>query len=74
VIEATKLDGQSFYVSPHQIESIEENPDTVLIMISGRKIIVRESASDVIERIVDYRKELGTQDTMSKTPKTDEGS
>ncbi|MCL1818581.1 MAG: flagellar FlbD family protein, partial [Spirochaetaceae bacterium] len=32
MIRVTRLDGKVYYVNPHHIEYIEENPDTHLVM------------------------------------------
>ena len=42
MIEVTRLDGKTYYVNPHQIEYIESNPDTTMIMQSGKRLLVRE--------------------------------
>jgi flagellar protein FlbD len=59
MIEVTRLDGREFYINPHQIEYIELNPDTTLIMLSGKRLIVREDYQVVLERIIAYRREIG---------------
>ena len=59
MIEVTRLDGRTYYVNPHQIEYIESNPDTTLIMLSGKRLVVRESYDEISERIVSYRKLIG---------------
>jgi flagellar protein FlbD len=59
MIEVTRLDGKVFYLNPHQIEYIECNPDTTLIMLSGKRLVVRESYEQVSERIVGYRRLIG---------------
>lgn len=59
MIEVTRLDGKVFYLNPHQIEYIECNPDTTLIMLSGKHLVVREEYLTVFKRIVEYRKLIG---------------
>jgi flagellar protein FlbD len=59
MVEVTRLDGTVYYVNPHQIEYIETNPDTTLIMLSGKRLIVREDYQSLLHRIVDYRKLIG---------------
>jgi flagellar protein FlbD len=59
VIQVTRLDGKEYYINPHQIESIETRPDTTLLMLSGKYVVVREAVEDVIERIVAYRRRIG---------------
>jgi len=58
MIKVTKLDGTEYFVNPHQIESIEIRPDTILVMLSGKTLIIREEADDVLEKINAYRKRL----------------
>jgi flagellar protein FlbD len=59
MIEVTRLNGVVYYVNPHQIEYIETNPDTTLIMLSGKRLVVREDYQSVFDRIVDYRRLIG---------------
>ncbi len=59
MIELTRLDGRTFYVNPHQIEYVELNPDTTLIMLSGKRLVVRENYQVLFRRILDYRREIG---------------
>ncbi|MDR2104091.1 MAG: flagellar FlbD family protein [Treponema sp.] len=59
MIKITRLDGTEYYINPHQIESIEVHPDTTLLMLSGKHVIVREKVSVVIERIIEYRRQIG---------------
>jgi flagellar protein FlbD len=46
-------------LNPHQIEYVECNPDTTLVMLSGKHLVVRESYDQVFERIVGYRRLIG---------------
>ena len=48
-----------FYVNPHMIEYIETNPDTTLIMLSGKRLVVQEDYQSVFDLIVEYRKQIG---------------
>lgn len=59
MIEVTRLDGKVFYVNPHQIEYIESNPDTTLIMLSGKRLVIREEYETIFDRIVEYRRQIG---------------
>ena len=55
MIKVTRLDGTEYYINPHQIECIEVRPDTTLIMLSGKNLIVREEVDTVLEKIIAYR-------------------
>ena len=59
MIKVTRLNGNEYYINPHQIESVELNPDTTLLMLSGKHVVVKEGMEVLISRIVDYRKRIG---------------
>jgi flagellar protein FlbD len=59
MIKVTRLDGNEYYINPHQIESIELRPDTTLLMLSGKHVIIRETAEDTISKIIEYRRRIG---------------
>lgn len=59
MIKVTRLNGKEYYINPHQIESIEIHPDTTLLMLSGKYVVVLEKVNEVIDRIVEYRKRIG---------------
>jgi flagellar protein FlbD len=59
MVEVTRLDGKGYYINPHQIEYIECNPDTTLVMLSGKRLVVREDYQTLFTRIVEYRRLIG---------------
>ena len=60
MIKVTRLDGKVYHVNPHQIEYIETNPDTTLIMLSGKRLVVLEDYQTVFDSIVEYRRLIGS--------------
>lgn len=54
MIKVTKLNGELFYVNPNEIEFIEETPDTVISLKSGKKVLVSEKAQVVIKRMIEF--------------------
>lgn len=60
MIEVMRLDGRTYWINPHQIERIEKNPDVTLVMLSGQKIIIKDSPEDIIQKIISYRKQIGS--------------
>lgn len=51
-------DNEELVVNVDQIEFIEGHLDTVLSMVSGKKIMVKESKSDIIKKVVEYRRSI----------------
>jgi flagellar protein FlbD len=60
MIEVTRFDGSKAWLNPHQIEQIEASPDTTLLLLSGKHLLVRESAQEIVDRIVAYRRRIGS--------------
>lgn len=59
MIELTLLSGKKFWLNPHEIETMESNPDTTLVMLSGKRILVLEKPEVIVERIIAYRGRIG---------------
>ena len=56
MIEVTKLNGVKILVNPHLFEVVEETPDTVITLTTGKKIIVKESRQEIKNLVKSYRK------------------
>jgi flagellar protein FlbD len=59
VIKVTRLNGKEYFINPHQIESIEIQPDTTLMMLSGKAVVIKEGIDELMDRIVEYRRRIG---------------
>ena len=55
-----RLNAEKFFLNPHQIEFIEKTPDTIISLASGRKIVVKDTVETVMDRILRYRRQLGS--------------
>ena len=58
MIEVTKLNGVKILVNPDLFEVVEETPDTVITLTTGRKIIVKESRQELKNLVKLYRKDI----------------
>ena len=56
MIKLRRLNLEPFMVNADMIESVDESPDTVITMLSGRKFVVAESAEEIRDRVIDYRR------------------
>jgi len=59
MIHLTRLNNQPLIVNADLIKFIENLPDTVITLLTGDKLVVREAADDIIERIVQYHRRAG---------------
>ena len=59
MIKVTRINGvEEFFVNENKIEFIEETPDTVISLESGKKIVVLESIDTILQSIAVYRAQL----------------
>ena len=56
MIEVTKLNGVKVLLNPSLFEVVEETPDTVITLTTGKKIIVKESRQEIKNLVKSYRK------------------
>jgi uncharacterized protein YlzI (FlbEa/FlbD family) len=58
MIQLTRLNKYPLVVNSDLIKFVEQAPDTVITLVSGEKIVVRESAETVLERVVQFRRSV----------------
>jgi flagellar protein FlbD len=58
MIEVTRLNGTIMMLNSDLIKTAEASPDTMLTLINGEKLIVREKIEEIMERVLDYRARL----------------
>ena len=58
MIEVTKLNGAKILMNSDLIEIVEETPDTMITLTTGRKIIVKESRHDIENLVKLYKREI----------------
>ena len=58
MIAVTRLNGNPMVLNSDLIKTAEASPDTMLTLINGEKLIVRETCAEVMERLIAYRARL----------------
>lgn len=58
MIELTKMNDMKFTLNADIIEFVEETPDTVISLTTGKKILVKESRQEITNLVISYRKEI----------------
>lgn len=58
LIEVTKLNDKKYGINSELIETIEETPDTVITMVTGRKYIVKESLEEINRLCVEFKRSI----------------
>jgi flagellar protein FlbD len=58
MIRLTRINHVPLVLNSDLIEHVEITPDTVIAMTSGQKFMVLESADEVIERVIAFRRTI----------------
>ncbi|MBF1005534.1 flagellar FlbD family protein [Catonella massiliensis] len=66
MIDVTKMNGLEFTINADLIEVIEEVPDTVITLTTGKKIMVKESRLQIKSLVKNYKREIFTGAILDK--------
>ena len=61
MIEITKLNDVKISVNAELIETVEEVPDTVITLTTGKKIFVKESRQKIENLVKSYKRDIFRQ-------------
>lgn len=56
MIRLTRLNNQALTVNSDLIKFIEQSPDTLITLVSGEKIVVRESVEQILAKVIEFRR------------------
>lgn len=56
MITVTKLNDKEIVINSDFIELIESNPDTMITMTTARKITVKETIDEILEKITNFKR------------------
>jgi flagellar protein FlbD len=56
LIQLTRLNNQPFVVNADLVQFIEKAPDTVITLITGEKVVVKEPLEQVVDQILSFRR------------------
>lgn len=58
MIQLTRLNNSRLAINSDLIKFVEAAPDTVLTLVTGEKVVVRETAAEIIERVREFRRSV----------------
>ncbi len=58
MIRLTRFNGSEFVLNCELIETVEETPDTVISTINGKKLVVRDTVEEVVEKVIEYKRQF----------------
>jgi flagellar protein FlbD len=64
MIQLTRLNHDEITINSDLIECLESTPDTLVKLTNGESFMVRESVEEVVQRVVDFRRRIFTQQSL----------
>jgi flagellar protein FlbD len=58
MISVTRLNGDPIVINAELIKFIEKTPDTMITLLNGDRMVVRESTEEVVKRAVAYGRSI----------------
>jgi flagellar protein FlbD len=58
MIQLTRLNNSRLAINSDLIKFVEAAPDTVLTLMTGEKVVVREAVDEVIARVREFRRSI----------------
>tara|TARA_R110000744_G_scaffold100494_2_gene193839 strand:+ start:4775 stop:4978 length:204 start_codon:yes stop_codon:yes gene_type:complete len=58
MICVTRLNDKKFILNAEIIRTVEENPDTIITLLTGEHLVVKESMTEVVKRTIEYGRHL----------------
>ena len=58
MITLTRLDERVVVVNAELIKMLEATPDTIITLLNGDSLVVRESVEEVVRRAIDYARQI----------------
>jgi flagellar protein FlbD len=70
MFKLTRFTGEAFYLNPEVIQFVEDGGDTVLTLVTGDKVLIKESPDEVAQLFLEYKRSvalplIGTTDGLS---------
>ena len=56
MIFLTKLGGKQFLLNEDMIESVSQNPDTIVVLSNGHSYIVQENMDEIMDRVIAFNR------------------
>ena len=68
MIHLTRINHKPLVLNADLIEHIEATPDTVISLTNGQKFVVQESADEVIELVIQFRRKIAERPELVEHP------
>jgi flagellar protein FlbD len=64
MIHVTRLDGTDVVVNADLIATIERTPDTMIALVTGARLMVRETVEQTVDKVISFRHRVQAGPTL----------
>ena len=65
MIRLTRINRDPLVLNSDLIEHVEETPDTVITLTTGKKLVVLETSQEVIQKVIDFRRTVADRPELA---------
>ena len=58
MIRVTRLNGSPLVINSEQNKMVEQTPDTMITLLTGDRLVVKETVQEVVQRAIEYGRSL----------------
>ena len=74
MIKVTRINDSELVINSDLIEFVESVPDTMISLTTGKRIIVRESADEVVDRVAEFKQRASARPVNAGRSSDSDGS
>lgn len=73
MILLTRFNGETFRLNALLIEQIQSHPDTTITLVGGKKMVVLEQETEVVQKVIEFYQKIGLRVPVTKAGDDDGG-
>lgn len=74
MIRVTRINDSELVLNSDLIEFVESVPDTMISLTTGKRIIVRETIDEIVERVAEFRQKASARSIEAGRASESDGS
>jgi len=74
MIKVTRLNKSELVINSDLIEFVEASPETIISLVTGKKIMVTEDVDSIIERVAEFKRVSGMRINIPSTGHLSKGN
>ena len=74
MIKVTRLDDTDLVINAELIEFVEASPETIICLTTGKKVMVRETIDEIVDRVAAFKRKSSVRDIVPDTRPATQGA